>query len=112
MWHFDPYKEEVIITHPNKKKGSAYEHRFVKRMLEQGATRAIRHYGSLGITDVEWTDSDGNKHEAQLKYSAKVPRISHKERCDLEEYARARKDVSVWLIMKSYRKPESWELIE
>lgn len=76
------------MTHPNKKKDDNYENRFVARMLKLGAKFAVRHYGSLGITDVEWTDKNNQKHEAQLKFSKNIPRISKDEMQGLQEHAK------------------------
>ena len=78
-------------------------------MLRQGAKKAIRHYGSIGITDVEWTDKEDQKHEAQLKFSSKKPRITTSECERLFEYAQKKKDVLVWLIMKTAYKAEIWK---
>ena len=97
------------MTHPNKRKGNAYETRFLKKMEKLGAIRTFRHYGSIGVTDVEWTDKRGQKHEAQLKFSSKKPRISFQERTRLRSYALAKKDTLVWLVMKTAYKEEIWE---
>jgi len=90
--------------------GFSYEHRFVERMLKQGAKRAIRHYGSRGIMDVEWTDQFGFKNEAQLKFSSKVqPKVSNKELVRIKEYAEKVKGKrKVWIICKMTRKEEVW----
>ena len=97
------------MTHPNKRKGNNYENRFIKKMLDLGAERAIRHYGSIGVTDVEWTDKHGQKHEAQLKFSSAKPRITTAEVGRLYEYAKSKKDTLVWLVMKTAYKPEIWK---
>lgn len=100
------------MTHPNKQKGNDYERRFLKERLKKGATRAVRHYGSLGITDVEWTDKNGYQHEAQLKFSSKhMPYIRFKEECKLKQYALEKKGVKVWLVMKQSRKKEVWRAL-
>ncbi len=96
----------------NKHNGMGWEHRFVKRMLKEGAKRAIRHYGSRGVTDVEWTDQLGFKHEAQLKYSTiKLPGISKKERDRIADFATGKKaeGIKIWIIRKQARGPEIWE---
>lgn len=101
------------MTHPNKKKGNNYENRFITRMKKLGAKSAIRHYGSIGITDVEWTDQNGKKHEAQLKFSSRgTPRISKKEMNSLYDYAQKLKGkVKVWLVKKQSYKKEEWFLL-
>lgn len=95
------------MTHPNKKKGNAFETRFLQKMKSIGATRIHRHYGSIGITDVEWTDKEGQKHEAQLKFSSKkTPYISQKEAEELYDYAKSKTDGTiVWLVKKQAYKP-------
>ena len=76
-------------------------------MLKMGAVKAFRHYGSIGVTDVEWTDSKYQKHEAQLKFSSTKPRISSEECERLLKYAQEKKkeNVIVWLVMKTAYKP-------
>ena len=96
----------------NHTKGFGYEHRFVKKLLKEGARRAIRHYGSRGVTDIEWTNQRGFKHEAQLKFSSiKLPKISGKERVRIQEYAKTKKGVTIWIVCKLSRGPETWEVI-
>jgi len=99
------------MTHPNKRKGNSYETRFLKRMKKQGATKILRHPLSLGKTDVEWTDAEGYKHEAQLKFSSVKPYIGPKESQLLYDYAQEKKKegILVWLIMKAAYKPEVWK---
>lgn len=77
-------------------------------MQKIGAIRIFRHYGSIGITDVEWTDKYGQKHEAQLKFSSKKPQISSKEAEILYDYAQKKKseNILVWLVMKTAYKRE------
>lgn len=96
----------------NKNNGMGFEHRFVKKRLADGAKRAIRHYGSRGVTDVEWTDQLGFKNEAQLKYSTvKMPVISKKEMERIRPYATAKKleGIKVWIVRKQAHGPEVWE---
>jgi len=95
----------------NKVSGFGYEHRFVARMLKQGAKSAIRHYGSRGITDVEWTDQMGFKNEAQLKFSTiALPKISTKEMNRIRIYAanKVEEGVKIWVILKVSRGKEVW----
>jgi hypothetical protein len=90
--------------------GFSYEHRFVERMLKQGAKKAYRHYGSRGIMDVEWTDQFGFKNEAQLKFSSKKqPKVSQKELARIKEYASKKVGVKIWTICKMSRGDEIWE---
>lgn len=92
--------------------GFSYEHRFVAKMIKDGAKSAIRHYGSRGIMDVEWTDSEGFRHEAQLKFSSKKqPKVSKKERLRIEEYAAKKQGVKVWIVCKMVYKAEIWEAV-
>lgn len=101
------------MTHKNKKKGNNYENRFIDRLKEQGMKKTWRHYGSLGATDVEWTDKDGQEHEAQLKFSSiKQPKLSKAHLELLIEYARQRSHKKIWTVCKQTRKPEIWALIE
>lgn len=105
------FHQYTILTHPNKRKGNSYETRFLERMEKQGAIRIYRHYGSIGTTDVEWTDKEGQQHEAQLKFSSKKPYISVKECEELYDYAQQKKkqNILIWLIMKTAYKPEVWK---
>ena len=96
----------------NKRNGMGWEHTFVAKRKKEGATRAIRHYGSRGVTDVEWTDQLGFKNEAQLKYSTvKMPQVSKKERARIAPYAAEKKleGIKVWIVRKLARGPEVWE---
>lgn len=96
----------------NRHNGMQWEHRFVKKRLSEGAKRAIRHYGSRGVTDVEWTDQLGFKNEAQLKYSiVRLPTVSKKEMERIRPYAEAKKleGIKVWIVRKQARGPEIWE---
>ena len=101
------------MTHPNKRSGNSYESRFVKKMLKFGARSAFRHYGSIGVTDVEWTDKEGQQHEAQLKFSKKKPYITAAESERLYVYAieKIKQNIIVWLIMKTAYKAEVWKRI-
>lgn len=96
----------------NKHNGMGFEHRFVAKRLKEGAKRAIRHYGSRGVTDVEWTDQLGFMNEAQLKYSTvKMPTISKKERARIIPFAAAKKleGIKVWIVLKQAHGAEKWE---
>jgi len=102
------------MTHKNKIMGNAYEHRFIDRLKKYGMKKVWRHYGSLGATDVEWTDKDGQEHEAQLKFSSiKQPKVSKAHLELLKEYAIKNKpNKKIWTVCKQTRKPEVWTLIE
>jgi len=101
------------MTHKNKKKGNNYENRFLENLKKQGAKKAWRHYGSLGATDIEWTDKAGQEHEAQLKFSSvKQPKVSREHLELLKEYARQKPHKKIWTVCKLSRKPEVWILIE
>lgn len=96
----------------NHSKGFSFEHRFVEKRLKEGAKRAIRHYGSRGIMDVEWTDALGFKNEAQLKFSSvKLPTVSKKEMERIKPYAMEKKKegIKVWVVRKMSRGGEVWE---
>jgi len=102
------------LVRKNHGRGFAYEHRFVEKRLKEGALKAIRHYGSRGICDVEWTDKSGQSHEAQLKFSTvKLPKVSVKERDRIEGYAmeKIKDGIKVWIVCKISRGPERWECI-
>ena len=93
--------------------GNNFENRFLKKRRKEGATKVLRHYGSLGITDIDWTDKDGQKHEAQLKFSSiRQPNISAKDMVRLKEYSNFRPNIKIWTVCKQSRRPEVWELIE
>lgn len=97
----------------NHAKGFGFEHRFVKRLLKNGAKKAFRHYGSRGIMDVEWVDQLGFKNEAQLKFSSvKVPKVSKKEIERIKPYAEKKKleGIRIWIIRKMAHGDEVWEL--
>lgn len=99
----------------NHSNGFSFEHRFVEKRLKQGAKRAIRHHGSKGVTDVEWTDAMGFKNEAQLKFSTvKLPKISAKEMQKIILYAfeKKKEGIKVWTVCKMSRGAEIWECIE
>ena len=95
------------MTHPNKRKGNAFENRFLQKMKSIGATKTHRNYGSIGITDVQWTDKECQKHEAQLKFSSKkTPYVTNSECERLYEYAKSKTDGTiVWLVKKQAYKP-------
>jgi len=98
----------------NKNNGMGYEHRFVAKRLKEGAKRAIRHYGSRGTMDVEWTDQLGFENEAQLKYSTvTMPKVSKKERAKIVPYAAEKKlaGIKCWIVCKQARGAEIWELM-
>ena len=93
--------------------GNNFENRFVARLKAQGMKKVWRHYGSLGATDVEWTDKDSQEYEAQLKFSSiKQPKLSKAHLELLIEYARQRPHKKIWTVCKQTRKPEVWTLIE
>lgn len=101
------------MTHPNKKKGNGFEYRFLAKMEKQGCTETVRHWGSLGTMDVEWTDTEGVRNEAQLKFSTKkLPKVYGKARKEIVQYAKDNPDKKIWIITKLTRKPEVWERIE
>ena len=85
----------------NRRMGFAYEYRFAAKLLKQGARKVHRHYGSLGIMDIDWTDAMGFKNEAQLKFSGKVqPKVTGTERARIIQYAKKKKRVKIWIICK------------
>ena len=97
-----------------RQQGFGFERRFVARMKKCGAKRAIRHYGSFGIMDVEWTDALGFKNEAQCKYSRiKLPTVSKAERERIKPYAekKKKKGIKCWIICKKSRGAEVWESV-
>lgn len=97
-----------------RQQGFGFERRFIKKMKKEGAKRAIRHYGSYGVMDVEWTDALGFKNEAQLKYSTKkLPKVSLKERARIKPYAEKKKKqgIKCWIICKHARGAEVWEAV-
>ncbi len=101
------------MTFKNKRKGNSFEYRFIEERKKQGAKKAWRHYGSLGATDIEWTDKDGQEHEAQLKFSSiKQPKLTKAHLEMLKEYAGQRPHKKIWTVCKQTRKPEIWTLIE
>lgn len=96
----------------NRRTGFGFEYRFLEKRKKEGARRAYRHYGSLGVTDVEWTDSLGFKNEAQLKFSTvKLPKVSEADKRKIAIYAEAKKEkgVKVWIVCKMSRGAEVWE---
>ena len=102
-------KKQPVI---NKRNGFQYERTFLNQRKKEGATLAIRHYGSKGVTDVEWTDQLGFKNEAQLKYSTiKMPKVSSKEMAKIIVYAQEKKKegIKVWTVCKQARGAEVWE---
>jgi len=99
---------------PNKnyRKGAGFESRFIAKLIkDKVAVRSGRFYASRGITDVFWVDMDGKYHEAQLKYSSTKPYISPKERQQVTQYASKYGQITVWIVLKSYRKKAIWEKI-
>lgn len=99
----------------NYRKGASFERRFVNDLLKSGsAIKANRFYASKGITDVFWVEKDGRYCEAQLKYTSikdKKAYISPKERETLCEYAAKYLQITVWIVLKSYRKEAVWERV-
>lgn len=97
----------------NYRKGAAFERRFIQNLIQTGeAIVADRHYGSKGVTDVYWVDKSGKYHEAQLKYSKNKPYISPKEKEQVVKYAKRLPQITVWIVLKSFRKDTQWERIE
>lgn len=97
----------------NRLIGFSYEHRFVAKLKKQGMKRVKRHYGSMGATDVDWTDKSGQKHEAQLKFSTKkLPKVSDKTILALYRYAKMKKTKKIWLVCKVSRGEERWTEIK
>lgn len=95
-----------------RQQGFGFERRFVTRMKKEGAKRAIRHYGSYGVMDIEWTDALGFKNEAQCKYSRiKLPTVSKAEMDRIKPYAEKKKNqgVKCWIICKVAHGAEVWE---
>ena len=98
------------MTSKNKAKGNNYEYRFIAKRIKEGATWTERHFGSFGITDVEWRDKDGQLHEAQLKFSSKQqPMVYGQDKQKIIDYAKKKPGVKVWLVCKMTRKQEVWE---
>ena len=96
----------------NYRRGASFERRFVNELLK--SERAIisnRFYASKGVMDVYWVDQDGRYNEAQLKYSKNKPYISPKEREIICKYAAKYHQITVWIILKSFRKKTEWERI-
>lgn len=104
------YARGISLPNKNYLSGRLYEQRFVSQRLRSGAVVAKRFYASRGITDVYWVDDGGTYREAQLKYSKTAPYISKAERAELEEYAR-KMPFPVYLVMKTFRQPDDWEMI-
>jgi len=93
----------------NRQHGFQYEYRFVRRLKKEGMKKVKRHYGSMGATDIDWTDKKGQKHEAQLKFSTKtLPKISQKTYEALQRYAKMKKTKKIWLVCKVSRGDERW----
>lgn len=99
----------------NYRKGATYERRFVNDLLKSGrAIKANRFFASRGVTDVYWVEQDGRYCEAQLKYTSsrdKKAYISPKERDTICEYAAKYHQITVYIILKSWRKEAEWERI-
>lgn len=97
-----------------RQQGFGFERRLVVRLKKEGAKHAIRHYGSYGVMDVEWTDQLGFKNEAQCKYSRiKLPTVSKIERERIKLYAEKKKKqgIKCWIICKHARGAEVWEAV-
>lgn len=100
------------MTNKNYRIGASFERRFVNELLKTGkAIKANRFYASRGIADVYWLDKNGTYHEAQLKYSHGKPYISPQEKERIVQYAEKFPQITVWIILKSYRKDAVWEKI-
>ena len=97
----------------NYRIGSSFERRFVNDLLKSGrAVIANRFYASKGVMDVYWLEQDGRYCEGQLKYSSKDKAyISPKERERICEYAAKFHQVTVWIVLKSFRKDAEWERV-
>ena len=93
----------------NHTMGFNFEHRFVAKLKKQHAKSVLRHYGSRGIMDIEWTDQLGFKNEAQLKFSSKrLPKVGGKELVRIKEYAANKVGVKVWIVCKKSHGAEVW----
>jgi len=104
----------AVKGNKNRRIGFAYEHRFTAKLLKQGARKVHRHYGSLGIMDIDWTDQLGFKNEAQLKYSRiKLPKVSLKEMERIRPYAEKKKaeGIKVWIVCKTSHGAEVWKAV-
>lgn len=100
------------IGNRNRKIGFSYEHRFVGKLFSKGAKYVLRHYGSLGKTDIEWVDQFGFKNEAQLKFSTKrLPKVTGEELDKIKEYAATKEGIKIWIVCKQSHKPEVWQAI-
>ena len=99
----------------NYRKGATYERRFVNDLLKSGrAIKANRFFASRGVTDVYWVEQDGRYCEAQLKYtSSRINKayISPKEKDRICEYAAKFHQITVWIVLKSWRKDAVWERV-
>jgi len=99
----------------NYRKGRSFEARFCNDLLKSGrAVIAKRFYGSRGVCDVYWVEQDGRYCEAQLKYTSskdKQAYISPKEKDIVCEYAAKFHQITVWIVLKSWRKDIEWERI-
>lgn len=102
---------------PNKNYliGTTYERRFCNDLKKSGrAIIANRFYASKGVTDVYWVEQDGRYCEAQLKYTSSRDQkayISPKERETVCEYAKKYHQITIWIVLKSFRKEVEWERI-
>ncbi len=104
-------KPQAVI---NKRNGFQYERTFLNKRKKEGAKRTVRHYGSRGVTDVEWTDSLGFKNEAQIKYSTIImPKVSKKERSRIEPFAveKKKEGIKIWIVCKQAHGAEVWEAV-
>lgn len=106
----------------NYRKGSAFERRFIKDLLDDKITygsitlhalKADRFPASSGVCDVWWCNEFGKHNEAQLKYSSKKePYITPTELANLKKFAKEMDGkIIVWLVKKQAHKPMSMELV-
>ena len=96
----------------NYKIGASYESRFCDSIKNSGrAIIAKRFFASKGVTDVYWVEQDGRYCEAQLKYSKVRAYISPKERDRVCEYAKKYHQVTVWIVLKTWRQDAIWEKV-
>ena len=96
----------------NYQKGRSFETRFCNNLLKSGrAVIAKRFFASKGVTDVYWVERDGRYCEAQLKYSRTKAYISPKEKDRVCEYAAKLHQITVWIVLKSWRQDAEWERV-
>lgn len=100
------------MPNPNYRSGASFEDRFCKDLLKsRRAIIAGRKPGSKGVTDVYWLEESGRYCEAQLKYSKTKAYISPKERDTICQYAAKYHQVTVWIVLKSWRQEAEWERV-